>query len=314
MSQSTIREWPSGVQSAFSQLLAAFQSVPQPNPESFDYGGDLRREDIDLLLSTHWTKLDPSDVSWYVQSFDRMGATVPDFKYFFPTILATWARLLLKNDERSALFENLPAALARTQFIVSCLSEDQEQAVYRFMRETLLERISTEQSLRIVGFQWQTYRWFFEFTGYGVIGRDMAALWTALWKLSCEGHAISVVQYSSCLICEDGDNPVFAPWTREAGGGVPTLWGTDSIGIGECWQPANVEFVRRTLSPSLLRERLHACASVLTLPEHKSVLEHLHLAMEVDPDLVSLRCSKLPDLLASPSKVGGFGWATVGAR
>ena len=85
-------------------------------------------------------------------------------------------------------------------------------------------------------------------------------------------------------------------------------------GFGECWQPANVEFLRRTLSPLFLRERLGACAEVLTKPEHKSLLEHLHLAMEVDADLVSLRCAKLPDLLEKPYKVGGFRWETVGAR
>jgi|CXWL01.1.fsa_nt_gi hypothetical protein len=304
-------------QSAMGGLLAAFQSEPKPCIDEFDYGGDLRREDIEKLLASASNELEPSDVSWYVQSLPHMGATVYDFRYFFPKILSVWSRWLLSGVEDSSLCANLTAALARTSFLYEDLTREQEQAVYRFMRETILSRIAQESSLRIVGYTpspRSTHTWFEQFAAYGVIGRDMESLWSDLWQVNCIGHAIAVTQYSSCLICEDNDNPIFAPWTSDQGGGVPNLWEYGSMGFEEHWRAENLLFLRATLTPDYLRGRLETARNRLLEMEQHAIIEHLLLAIEVNSELVALRCAGLPELLAKPSETGGSYWETVGAR
>ena len=53
---------------------------------------------------------------------------------------------------------------------------------------------------------------------------DIPQLWTAWWSLSSVGRAVAVVQYASCPLYGETDNPVFAAWTRDGGGGPPPLW------------------------------------------------------------------------------------------
>lgn len=290
-------------------LFRAFQSVKPPADAEIYDGGDLSAKDIrDLIHGDHrW--LDPTEVSWYVQSLpnDGMGASVDDFRYLLPGILTTWSREFLATSYKSSLLENLTPALGNTRFLTECLSQDLEEAVYSFMRGTLLDRMAQEESLHIVGMN-RTYGWFHQFAAYGVIGRDIPRLWTKWWEKSSLGHAIAAVQYASCLVCPDDENPVFAPWTCDKGGGVPQLWEYGSIGLDQRWRSENTEFLSVTLSPTFVRDRLEAANRVLTMSGYRNVVEQLILAANTNPDLLETRCTKLPALLATPSDVGGQSW------
>src|SRR5216684_7716999 len=53
----------------------------------------------------------------------------------------------------------------------------------------------------------------------GVLLPDVDRLWGAWWSLNTFGRAIAAVQYISCLIYPENENPVFAPRTPNGGGG-----------------------------------------------------------------------------------------------
>lgn len=167
------------------------------------------------------------------------------------------------------------------------------------MRETILDEIYEQRGLSYEGANARPYRWMTAFTTYGVIQSDMEQLWTAWWSLEGVGSAVAAVQYVSCLMYPDNENPVFAPWTGDKGGGPPCLWEFGGHLYTNRWLEPNVEFLKRFLNP-------HSAISVLTKavallerqPEHK-------VAAEVSNDVplceetLRVRCAELPELLGT---------------
>jgi hypothetical protein len=102
-----------------------------------------------------------------------------------------------------------------------------------------------------------TYGFFPAFASYGVITRDVENLWRRWWSLPNEGCAIAAIQYASCIICDDQQNPVFLAPVGEMGGGPPQLWEYESIASSEdCWQAENLKFLAETLSVPYLKSKL----------------------------------------------------------
>jgi len=56
------------------------------------------------------------------------------------------------------------------------------------------------------------------------------------------------VQYISCLMYGHYENPVFARWTPDGGGGPPCLWEFEGHLYSHRWLQPNVDFLRETLS------------------------------------------------------------------
>src|SRR6266700_4537602 len=88
------------------------------------------------------------------------------------------------------------------------------------MRQTILEEVDDQLGLDYQGSKARPYYWIGALTTYGVLLPDLnRGHWTPV------GRALAAVQYISCLIYPENENPVFAPWTPNGGGGPPCLWG-----------------------------------------------------------------------------------------
>jgi hypothetical protein len=81
-------------------------------------------------------------------------------------------------------------------------------------------------------------------------------VWGAWWSLETVGRAIAAVQYIPCLIYPEHENPVFAPWTRNGGGGPPCLWGFEGHLYTHRWLEPNVTFLKEALSVPGVTEAL----------------------------------------------------------
>jgi len=107
------------------------------------------------------------------------------------------------------------------------------------------------------------------------------------------------VQYLSCLMYSKAENPVFAPWTREEGGGPPCLWGYDGYFFEHRWLAPNVALLEAALTPTWAASSLARAARRLEgEPEHTiaaGMLEDLPLC----EDTLAARCAELPRLLAT---------------
>ena len=94
-------------------------------------------------------------------------------------------------------------------------------------------------------------------------------------------------------------NPIFAPWTRDEGGGPPCLWEFEGNLYSHRWLEPNVAFLRRTLNVPAVTDVIKR--SVETLkgePEHEAAARML---AEVPRriDTLATRCAELPNVLAT---------------
>jgi hypothetical protein len=116
------------------------------------------------------------------------------------------------------------------------------------MRESILDEIDDQRGLAFNGGMTRPHRWFGALTTYGVFLPDAEHLSADWWSLNTVGRAVAAVQYISCLMFADNENPIFAPWTPDRGGGPPVLWEFEGYLFKHRWLEANVDFLRRALT------------------------------------------------------------------
>ena len=91
---------------------------------------------------------------------------------------------------------------------------------------------------------------------WGLIAPLIEPIWRQLWAFETKGHAISAIMYATGLVYLKGDNPIYLPWTRKGGGGGPYLTEWDACIYDHSWLAPNLEFLKSTLTPDYVLERL----------------------------------------------------------
>jgi hypothetical protein len=149
------------------------------------------------------------------------------------------------------------------------------------------------------------FRWIGALTTHGVLLPDVDRIWKDWWTLETIGRAVAAVQYISCLMYLENENPIFAPWTPSAGGGPPSLWEFEGHLYSNRWLEPNVSFLRQTLTVQNVSEVLdRAVERLFGQPEHETAAA---VRADFPPRLetVRARCDELPLLLQiidQPSK------------
>jgi hypothetical protein len=143
------------------------------------------------------------------------------------------------------------------------------------------------------------YRWIRALTTYGVLLPNVDRVWTQWWSLDTIGRAISAVQYVSALMYPDDQNPIFAAWTPERGGGPPCLWEFEGHLYSHRWLAPNVDFLRRTLTVSAIDDVLEAAVARLAIELEREVAARVHAEMPSRIEMLAARCAELPTLLAT---------------
>jgi hypothetical protein len=93
------------------------------------------------------------------------------------------------------------------------------------------------------------------------------------------------------------ENPVFAPWTPDGGGGPPCLWQFEGHLYNHRWLDPNVAFLAKKLTSQRVRDVLHKAAEVLGQePEHAVALEVL-ADLPLCIETLEARCVELPRIL-----------------
>lgn len=241
---------------------------------------------------------DVSDLWEYTQDLLYTEIQGPLFTYLLPFCLKAWHEDLRgERSEFGGFVEYLYPVLANREVFNRHLTSTQTAAVSEFMRESILEEIDDQRGLAYVGSGTQPYRWVTALTTQGVLLPDVGRLWTAWWSVATTGRAIAAVQYISCLMYSKDENPVFAPWTGEAGGGPPCLWEFAGHLYTNRWREENVRFLRQTLHPQGASEVLsNAVTRLVNEPEYPAAAE-IQADLPLRADTLAARCAELPNLL-----------------
>jgi hypothetical protein len=232
--------------------------------------------------------------------------------YLLPVLLEVW-RDDVRGIENSyaGVVEHIYPILADRHVFDQELTPKQNATVSAFMRQVILEEIDNQRGLAFSGKRAQPYRWVREIATYGVILPDLESLWTTWWSLDAIGRAIAYIQYLSCFMYAANENPIFSPWTPDAGGGPPCLWEFSGHLYTHCWLEPNVRFLRRTLNVQSLRDLLdRATERLLGEPEHAAAA-NVCADFALCASTVEARCIELPEILGTPQGPGRLHeWST----
>jgi hypothetical protein len=234
------------------------------------------------------------------------------FVYLLPICLEMWRNDLRGIDNSyGGVIEYFWPVLANRKVFELHLTPKQTDTVSEFMRQAILEEIDDQRGLEYQGMRARPYRWFGALTTYGVILPDIERLWTAWWSMDTVGRAVAAVQYISCLIYSEYENPIFAPWTPNGGGGPPCLWGFEGHLYTHRWLEPNVAFLRRVLNVGNIEAVLaRATERLVDQTEHDAAW-----VVQADVPLcaatLGARCQELPRLLETTQVPGrSFEWST----
>jgi hypothetical protein len=193
--------------------------------------------------------------------------------------------------------EHFYPLLANRRVFELHLSPTQSAAAADFMREAILEEIDAQRGLTYRAKGARPYRWIAALASYGVLLPDMERLWNSWWSLETIGGATATVQYISCLMYLENENPVFAPWTSNEGGGPPKLWEFEGHLYSHKWLTTNVAFLKRALTPQGVAEVLAEAVSNLADDEAAPIALGIQEDFPLCMDTLKSRCSELPRIL-----------------
>ena len=266
--------------------------------KAFDFdAGHLRR----LVRLPRSERAEAEDLWAYTQDL-RFGEAIqgPLLAYLLPFCLQAWHDDLRGTATGYGAFvEHFYPVLADRHVFDTHLNPKQAAAVSRFMQSSILEEIDDQRGLAYSGMSARPYPWIRALTTHGVLLPDVDRLWTAWWSLETIGRAVSAVQYVSALMYDEDENPVFAPWTRDGGGGPLGLWDFEGHLYAHRWMEPNVEFLTRTLSVSAVSELIGRAVARLANEPEQEIAAHLQAALPLRVELLQARCAELPALLAT---------------
>jgi hypothetical protein len=281
---------------ALRRALSATSPPSTITQEAFDQDDDhLHR----LVKLKPGEPAKPGDLWDYSQDLRYTQIEGELLTYLLPVCLQAWHDDLRGARDYGGFVEHFYPVLADRHVFDTHLTPKQTAAVSDFMRQSILTEIDDQRSLSFRGMNARPYRWTRALTTYGVLQPDIDRLWAAWWALATIGRAVSSVQYISALMYSNEANPVFAPWTRDEGGGPPCLWEFEGNLYSHRWLEPNVDFLRRTLDVPTVSDVLRRAVETLKRePEHE--VASLMLAdLPTRTEMLAARCTELPRLLAT---------------
>lgn len=300
---------PVDTRTALRQALEAVSPPEKITQEAFEHDDThLRR----LLRLQSGQRPEAGDLFAYMEDLLYTKIQSSLLAYLLPVCLEVWC-----DDLRGigigygGVMEHFYAVLADRRVLESHLTPKQTAAISDFMRQAILEEIDNQRGLAYQGSKARPCRWIGALTTYGVIFPDLERVWTAWWSLDTVGRAISAIQYISCLMYPENENPVFSPWTPDAGGGPPCLWEFEGHLYTHRWLEPNVSFLRKALNVRTVEKLLsRAIERLIDQPEHEA-------AAKVQADFplclatLEVRCAELPRLLGTRQEPGRLDeWST----
>jgi hypothetical protein len=251
------------------------------------------------------TKLRPGeraqaeDLWAYTQSLLYTEIQGPLLVYVLPFCLEAWRDDLRGvRDGLGGFVEQFYPAMAYKRVLDQYLTPTQRVSVSGFMRATILEEIDDQRGLRYEGMAARPYRWIAGLTTHGVLSDDLELLWNDWWSIVTVGRALAVVQYVSCLMYPVRENPVFASWTPNGGGGPACLWEFAGAIYNRSWLEVNIAFLKRALHPQGVKEVLTHAVKRLAGEAEYEIAARIQDDFELRRETVAARCAELPMILA----------------
>jgi hypothetical protein len=254
------------------ERLCEYQDQRPTNVDLSDYALDLTYEDIQMDL----------------------------FFYLLPACLNAWQEDLMANlkSEYGGFAEYFWAALATQNGFRDILSDEQYNLIANCIKDMIFEKIDQENQLSFAGSGVSPYTWVNSIGSFGIIYPLISKLWHELWNCETPGRAYAVLQYASALIYEKKDNPVFEPYTPEAGGGSPCLWECAGYIYDKPWRAENITFLQKEFTFNYIYQGLKKANQVLAGKRQSDVSAKILADFVKEKDRVRVRLEELVNHLS----------------
>lgn len=242
-------------------------------------------------------RADSEDLWNYAQDLLYTNIQSTLLVYLLPFCLEAWRDDLKGNYGYGGFVEYFYPVLANRRVFEEHLNQNQAEVVSAYMRQAILEEIDEQRGLKYQGARVKPYRWIRALTTYGVLRPDMASLWAAWWSIETVGRAVAAIQYISCLMYPENENPVFAAWTPDKGGGPPCLWDFEGHLYQHCWLAPNIRYLQVVLNVDNVSSLLSRCSERLAGQPEQIVATQVQADFPILSDIVQARCVELRRLL-----------------
>jgi hypothetical protein len=279
---------------ALHRLLGVMRPPERITQEAFE-GNDRHLQRLARLQPGE--QADGNDLWEYIHDLRNTDIQGSLLVYLLPFCLQAWREDLRGIEGYGGLIEHFYPVLADRHIFDLHLTSKQSEVVSEYMQQGIVEEIDDQRGLSYQGSKARPYRWVGALASFGVLLPNVDRLWTAWWSLDTVGRAVAAIQYISCLMYSENENPVFAPWTPDRGGGPPCLWGFEGHLYAHRWLEPNVNFLKGILTVQSVGDVLvQAVDRLVGQPEHDAaaaVQDDFPLCTET----LDARCAELPRLL-----------------
>lgn len=300
-----------------TSLSHVVQALGQTSPprritqQPFDYdSGHYQR-----LCHLNGSAPNCSDLACYIEDIKYMPLQSDLLRYLLPLCLKMWQDDLFDvNSDCAGTVEAFWTALSprpmfqNTFVLEEELNAKEYQRVMQFMQDSLLERMSQETQLHFVGSKSSSYQWLEALGSFCTVFPALSGLWEDWWQMNTVGHAVCVLQYISCLMYGDSENPVFAPWTSDKGGGPPQLWGNANLVSCFGWRNKNASFLAKTITLDYVASSMRKATEIIGVVPGTPVPARMIADWPDCQSLAASRIAELP-LLVSQSEPMYPGWS-----
>ena len=269
--------------------------------EQFDgNNADLRR-----LVKQDWRTVTGNEIWCYLYDLAYVELQPNLFQYLFPLCLNFWYDTLMRNEGAETGID-FHYAIHQGKILDKMLTPDQREAVLHFFYDGFIDRIEAERKFVYDGTNTPAYGWLERFNCLGYIAPVISPIWLAWWELDSPGKAVSAIMYASGLVYLQGENPIFAAWTPDGGGGGPYLTESDTSIFDVAWLPENTDFLANTLSVAYVQEKLDAAAEALQGELEYPMAAQIAAEAKHREEIISIRIDDLLDGLRTP--YNGSSW------
>jgi hypothetical protein len=96
---------------------------------------------------------------------------------------------------------------------------------------------------------------------------------------------------------QQAENPIFAPWTPDRGGGPPCLWEFGGHLYEHRWQDNNIGFLKQTLTPHAIGDVLRRAVNHLVDQPDYRVAAEIQSDLPLCAETLAARGAELPIVL-----------------
>jgi hypothetical protein len=260
--------------------------------KQFDYFD----EELVRLSQTDWDKV--PDLWYYFHDLAYVDLQPDLFRHLFPACLKYWYGTLMRGDSADRGGEDFHRALIEGQISDKMLTPNEREALVEFFRDGFLDRVEAQGDLSYDPGGKVANAWICRFNSLGIVAPVTGQIWDAWWMLNHPGKARCAVMYASGLVYLKGENPIYAAWTPEQGGGGPYLTEIDGSIFGRGWREDNLEFLKKTLSVDYITAKLDQAARELAGFPEAALVSQVANDARGRADVIELRIDDLLDNLA----------------